>query len=73
MHAALTLVRQPELVRWLRDRPRDIGVAVEELPRVDLSIGDGLPRLAPADVPVGDVVVRAGELVLVPRWRCPPR
>ncbi|MGW1991745.1 cytochrome P450 [Embleya sp. NPDC001921] len=65
VHAALALVRQPELVRWLRDRPQDIGVAVEELLRVNLSIGDGLPRLALADVPVGDVVVRAGELVLV--------
>jgi mycocyclosin synthase len=40
-------------------------VAVEELLRVNLSIGDGLPRLALEDVQLGDVLVRAGELVLV--------
>ncbi|MCZ0979414.1 cytochrome P450 [Streptomyces diastatochromogenes] len=39
--------------------------AMDELLRVNLSIGDGLPRLALEDVRLGDVDVRAGELVLV--------
>ncbi|MEU4081609.1 cytochrome P450 [Streptomyces venezuelae] len=39
--------------------------AMDELLRVNLSIGDGLPRLALEDVRLGDVEVRAGELVLV--------
>ncbi|MFI8516631.1 cytochrome P450 [Streptomyces sp. NPDC085481] len=39
--------------------------AMDELLRVNLSIGDGLPRLALEDVQLGDVPVRAGELVLV--------
>ncbi|MEU5807209.1 cytochrome P450 [Streptomyces sp. NPDC047718] len=29
------------------------------------SVGDGLPRIARADVRVGDLLVREGELVLV--------
>ncbi|MFB7451489.1 cytochrome P450 [Streptomyces sp. NPDC056194] len=39
--------------------------AMDELLRVNLSIGDGLPRVALEDVRLGDVDVRAGELVLV--------
>ncbi|MER7518052.1 cytochrome P450 [Streptomyces sp. NPDC126499] len=39
--------------------------AMDELLRVNLSIGDGLPRLALEDMWLGDVLVRAGELVLV--------
>ncbi|MFF2572424.1 cytochrome P450 [Streptomyces sp. NPDC058084] len=39
--------------------------AMDELLRVNLSIGDGLPRLALEDVRLGDTLVRAGELVLV--------
>ncbi|MGW1252787.1 cytochrome P450 [Streptomyces sp. NPDC002535] len=39
--------------------------AMDELLRVNLSIGDGLPRLALEDVRLGEVEVRAGELVLV--------
>ncbi|WP_418956680.1 cytochrome P450 [Streptomyces tritici] len=39
--------------------------AMDELLRINLSIGDGLPRLALEDVRLGDVDVRAGELVLV--------
>ncbi|MEU1630543.1 cytochrome P450 [Streptomyces sp. NPDC020096] len=65
VHAVLALVREPALVRRLRDEPESIGRAVEELLRYNLSIGDGLPRLATADVRLGDVLVRAGELVLV--------
>ncbi|MFE7517594.1 cytochrome P450, partial [Streptomyces sp. NPDC057540] len=44
---------------------RGVAGAMDELLRVNLSIGDGLPRLALEDVRLGDVEVRAGELVLV--------
>ncbi|MFE9890610.1 cytochrome P450 [Streptomyces scopuliridis] len=49
----------------LREHPELMPRAVEELMRCTLSIGDGLPRIALADVRVGEVLVRAGELVLV--------
>ncbi|MFF0554949.1 cytochrome P450 [Streptomyces sp. NPDC004266] len=44
---------------------RGVAGAMDELLRVNLSIGDGLPRLALEDVRLGEVEVRAGELVLV--------
>ncbi|MGV9456072.1 cytochrome P450 [Streptomyces sp. NPDC003635] len=63
--ALVSLFQHPELQADLvADRGR-IPAAVEELLRVNLSIGDGLPRLALEDVRLGDVDVRAGELVLV--------
>ncbi|MFI6443955.1 cytochrome P450 [Kitasatospora sp. NPDC050543] len=65
LHAIIALVQQPELAERIRKEPAVIGRAVEELLRVNLSIGDALPRLALADVQVGDVLVREGELVLV--------
>ncbi|MDT0438207.1 MULTISPECIES: cytochrome P450 [Streptomyces] len=65
LHAVLTLVRHPEAMERLRARPELMPRAVEELMRCTLSIGDGLPRIALADVRVGEVDVRAGELVLV--------
>lgn len=45
--------------------PGGVAGAMDELLRVNLSIGDGLPRLALEDVRLGEVDVRAGELVLV--------
>ncbi|GAA5015908.1 cytochrome P450 [Kitasatospora paranensis] len=65
LHAIIALVRRPELAERIRTEPAVIGRAVDELLRHNLSIGDALPRLALADVRVGDVLVRAGELVLV--------
>ncbi|MFF1492603.1 cytochrome P450 [Streptomyces sp. NPDC058304] len=65
LHAVLTLVRHPEAMDRLREQPELMPRAVEELMRCTLSIGDGLPRIATADVQVGEVWVRAGELVLV--------
>ncbi|MFF1700151.1 cytochrome P450 [Streptomyces sp. NPDC058257] len=65
LHAVLTLVRHPEAMEHLREHPQSMPRAVEELMRFTLSIGDGLPRIAQSDVQVGDVLVRAGELVLV--------
>ncbi|MBX9399011.1 cytochrome P450 [Streptomyces sp. TRM72054] len=49
----------------LRDHPELLDRGVEELLRVNLSIGDALPRLALADVRLGEVEVKRGELVLV--------
>ncbi|MEV8313334.1 cytochrome P450 [Streptomyces sp. NPDC059900] len=65
LHAVLTLIRHPEAMDHLREHPEAMPRAVEELMRFTLSIGDGLPRIALSDVQVGDVLVRAGELVLV--------
>ncbi|GAA1948467.1 cytochrome P450 [Kitasatospora viridis] len=64
-YAIIALAERPELADRLRAEPELIGRAVEELLRVNLSIGDALPRLALADVRVGGELVRAGELVLV--------
>ncbi|AUG80871.1 cytochrome P450 [Kitasatospora sp. MMS16-BH015] len=65
LHAIIHLAQRPELAERLRREPAVIGRAVDELLRYNLSIGDALPRLAMADVQVGEVLVRAGELVLV--------
>jgi mycocyclosin synthase len=63
--AVLSLIQHPEVWDELRADPGRIPAAVEELLRVNLSIGDGLPRVALEDVTLGDVLVRKGELVLV--------
>ncbi|MFD5075715.1 cytochrome P450 [Streptomyces sp. NPDC058371] len=63
--ALVSLVQHPELQDELLAHPDRIPAAVDELLRVNLSIGDGLPRLALEDVRLGDVDVRKGELVLV--------
>ncbi|MET3983493.1 cytochrome P450 [Streptomyces sp. PvR034] len=63
--AVLALLQRPELIGYLRAHPERMGKAVDELLRWNLSVGDGLPRLALADVQVGDVLVKEGELVLV--------
>ncbi|WNO72166.1 cytochrome P450 [Streptomyces sp. AM8-1-1] len=63
--AVVALMQRPELIEYLRDHPERMGPAVDELLRWNLSIGDGLPRLALEDVTLGDVLVRKGELVLV--------
>ncbi|MFD7337922.1 cytochrome P450 [Streptomyces violascens] len=63
--AILALLRHPELIGHLREHPERMGRAVDELLRWNLSIGDGLPRLALEDIQVGEVLVQKGELVLV--------
>ncbi|MEU9105425.1 cytochrome P450 [Streptomyces xanthophaeus] len=63
--AVLALLQKPELIGYLREHPERMGAAVDELLRWNLSVGDGLPRIALADVQVGDVLVKEGELVLV--------
>ena len=63
--AVFSLIQHPEAWAELRaDRSR-IPAAVDELLRINLSIGDGLPRLALEDMVLGDVEVKQGELVLV--------
>ncbi|MFD3718292.1 cytochrome P450 [Streptomyces sp. NPDC058674] len=63
--AVLALLQRPELIGYLRTHPERMGAAVDELLRWNLSVGDGLPRIATEDVRVGDVLVKEGELVLV--------
>ncbi|QOV36734.1 cytochrome P450 [Streptomyces ferrugineus] len=63
--ALVSLIQHPELRDELVAHPGRIPAAVDELLRVNLSIGDGLPRLATEDVRLGDMDVKAGELVLV--------
>jgi len=63
--ALVSLLQRPELGWELTANPARISAAVDELLRVNLSIGDGLPRLALEDVRLGEVEVRKGELVLV--------
>ncbi|AYG80304.1 Cytochrome P450 121 [Streptomyces hundungensis] len=63
--AILALLQHPELIGYLREHPERMGRAVDELLRWNLSIGDGLPRLALEDVRLGEVLVKKGELVLV--------
>ncbi|MFJ3925824.1 cytochrome P450 [Streptomyces sp. NPDC090022] len=63
--AVLALLQRPELIGYLRAHPERMGKAVDELLRWNLSVGDGLPRIALADIELGDVTVREGELVLV--------
>jgi len=62
----VTLLDHPMALGKLRSDPSLIPGAVEELMRfVPLGAGAGFPRYATEDVQVGDVLVRAGEPVVV--------
>jgi cytochrome P450 len=62
----VTLMDHPAALDRLRADPSLIPGAVEELLRfVPLGAGSGFPRYATEDVQVGDVLVRAGEPVVV--------
>lgn len=62
----LTLLDHPDSLALLRSDPSLIPGAIEELLRfVPLGAGAGFPRYATEDVRVGDVLVRAGEPVIV--------
>ncbi|MBT2489943.1 cytochrome P450 [Streptomyces sp. ISL-96] len=63
--AVFSLLQNPDVWERLRAEPDKIPAAVDELLRVNLSIADGLPRLALEDVTLGDVEVKKGELLLV--------
>lgn len=63
--AIFSLLQNPDVWEQLRESPEKIPAALDELLRVNLSIADGLPRLALEDVTLGDVEVKKGELLLV--------
>ncbi|MFF0432538.1 cytochrome P450 [Streptomyces sp. NPDC004327] len=63
--ALVSVLTRPDVREALAGGGGRVAGAMDELLRVNLSIGDGLPRLALEDVRLGDVDVRAGELVLV--------
>ncbi|MBW1601951.1 cytochrome P450 [Streptomyces sp. JJ66] len=63
--AIVSLLSRADARAALQHDPGVTAGALEELLRVNLSIADGLPRLALEDVQLGDVTVRAGELALV--------
>ena len=61
----VSLIQHPELKATLIADPSLIPAAVDELLRINLSIADGLPRIATETMRLGDVEVQKGELVLV--------
>ncbi|MHC0430892.1 cytochrome P450 [Streptomyces sp. O3] len=63
--AMVSLLTRDDVREQLTADPGLVTGAMDELLRINLSIGDGLPRLALADVQLGDVLVREGELALV--------
>ncbi len=63
--ALVSLIQRPHFKTQLVSDPALLPAAVDELLRLNLSIGDRLPRLATDDVRLGDVEVKKGELVLV--------
>jgi mycocyclosin synthase len=63
--ALVTLLTHPEELAHLAAHPEIMPKAVDELLRINLSIGDGLPRLVMEDTVLGGREVRRGELVLV--------
>ncbi|MFJ7159858.1 cytochrome P450 [Streptomyces sp. NPDC101118] len=63
--ALVTLLTHPEELDQLAADPELMPKAVDELLRINLSIGDGLPRLVMEDAVLGGQEVRKGELILV--------
>ena len=63
-NSVFTLLRHPDQLRLLAGRPELLPRAVDELLRYSRLTASTLPRVASADVAVGDVVVRAGEAVI---------
>jgi cytochrome P450 len=59
------LLQHPDQLRIVKDDPKRIPQAVEELMRfVPLGVGGGIPRYALEDVQVGGTLVKAGEPVM---------
>jgi len=64
-NSVVVLLRHPDQLSQLRERPEHIGQAVEELLRfVAISPNGGTLRVATEDVRLGDVSIRPGEAVL---------
>jgi cytochrome P450 len=66
VHAILAILREPECLGLLLDKPELVPTAVEELLRHSQSAGGGLGsvRLATEDVAINGVTIRAGEPVI---------
>lgn len=62
---ALCLLANPGQQQALIDDPDQITTAVEEILRAPGRSGGGIPRYARADLQIGEVTVRAGDLVLL--------
>lgn len=62
---SLLLLTHPDQWRALLESPQLIPKAVEELLRVGMPGGIGVPRYARDDIDVGQVTIRAGDLVLL--------
>jgi cytochrome P450 len=62
---SLFLLANPGQQQALADDPGRITTAVEEMLRAPGRGGGGIPRYARADLQIGEVTVRAGELVLL--------
>jgi cytochrome P450 len=62
---ALCLLTNPGQQQTLADDPNLVTTAVEEMLRTQGTGGGGIPRYARTDLQIGDVTVRAGELVLL--------
>ncbi|MEU9478698.1 cytochrome P450 [Streptomyces sp. NPDC048191] len=61
----LDLLRHPEQLGLLRERPERIPGAVEELLRLHSVAHNGLPRVAVEDIEIGGTTVPAGDAVLL--------
>ncbi|MEZ5557645.1 MAG: TonB-dependent receptor [Pseudomonadales bacterium] len=61
-NAIVALFRFPETLARIRQQPTLMAQAVEEFLRFDSPVQQ-LPRIAQEDVPIGDQVIRAGEMV----------
>ncbi len=61
--ALLTLIRQPDAMRQLRDDPGIVKPAVEELLRYETP-SQHTARIAPADMIVGGKLIRKGDAVM---------
>ncbi|MDQ2877458.1 MAG: cytochrome P450 [Pseudomonadota bacterium] len=59
----LTLIRQPDKQRQLRDQPEIIGTAVEELLRYETP-SQHTARICPDDTEIGGKLIRKGEAVM---------
>jgi cytochrome P450 len=62
-----TLLTHPSQLQQLREQPQLLPAAVEEMLRFNVFASAINPRIATADVAVGDVLVRQGEPVLTSR------
>lgn len=62
---ALTMLLHPDWLRVMREVPEAVPNAVEELLRYHTIVHEGVPRVATADVLVGNTTIRAGDGVIV--------